>query len=197
MMVRHAHIQSTYSLLRPLGLQSINRSACALADGTYAPYSTVPEGARAKITTAAYALAGALSELRTAAADAAGIACPEEQEAEEECTPEASTPMLQEAADYMKALNARNVPKVRALVAAIAAGEPLAAVRELYRQARPVYEQVEVLAPAFPAEDEALDARPYSFAEGARSPPRRYALELLVVRRCCNCVGWDCFCADS
>lgn len=133
----------------------------------------MPEDDRAKITAAAYALAGALSELRFAAAERKGITCPEEAEEEDACTPKPSMPMLQESADYMKALNARNVPKVRALVAALKAGEPLDAVRELYRVARPIYEQVEVLAPAFPDEDEALDARPYGFAEGALLFKRR------------------------
>lgn len=72
-----------------------------------------------------------------------------------------------EGATYFSTLYERNLPQVRALVSAIRSGAPLAQLRAAYARARPAYEQLEVLAPAFPDQDEAIDARPYGFAEGA------------------------------
>ena len=60
-----------------------------------------------------------------------------------------------------------NEPQVTSLVSALRQGAPLQRLRALYARARPAYEQLEVLAPAFPDQDEAIDARPYGFAEGA------------------------------
>ena len=74
----------------------------------------------------------------------------------------------QQGATYFQQLYARNYPQVEALVDAVrGGGAPLTRLRALYSAARPAYEQLEVLAPAFPEQDEAIDARPYGFPEGA------------------------------
>jgi hypothetical protein len=72
----------------------------------------------------------------------------------------------EEGAAYFKALYAYNAPQVASLVAAIKKGEPLHQLRLIYSKTRPAYEQLEVLAPAFPDEDEQIDSRPYGFDSG-------------------------------
>eukprot|EP00171_Calliarthron_tuberculosum_P009616 IDg9616t1 len=56
-----------------------------------------------------------------------------------------------------------------ALVRAIAKGD-LADAKAAYVESRPPYEEIEVLAPAFPDLDEAIDARPYVFPTGEDDP---------------------------
>lgn len=72
-----------------------------------------------------------------------------------------------EGAQYFATLFELNEPQVAALADGVRAGSNIGQLRQLYSRARPAYEQMEVMAPAFPDQDEAIDARPYGFPEGA------------------------------
>lgn len=64
-------------------------------------------------------------------------------------------------ADYFKAIYAANKAQVDEFVTLTgSASATLPQLKAAYAKARPLYEQLEVLAPAFPDEDEAIDARP-------------------------------------
>lgn len=76
-------------------------------------------------------------------------------------------------ASYFQAIYAFNFEQVQNLVATIRVGGTLEEAQEAYTIARPLYEQIEVLAPAFGDEDEAIDARPAGFGEGALLAKRR------------------------
>lgn len=77
-----------------------------------------------------------------------------------------------EGAQYFSMLFDMNEPQVTALADGVRNGASMAQLRRLYSQARPAYEQMEVMAPAFPDQDEAIDARPYGFDEGVNTELR-------------------------
>ena len=73
-------------------------------------------------------------------------------------------------ADYFKAIYAVNKEQIDEFVTLT--GNDLATLEDLkaaYAKARPLYEQIETLAPAFPDEDGFIDARPDGFEFGAMS----------------------------
>jgi iron uptake system component EfeO len=78
---------------------------------------------------------------------------------------------------------ADQLPLVRAMERAIAAGD-LAAARAAYVDARPPYEEIEVLALCFEESDSAIDARPYAFDDGETSADFRgfHRIEALLFR---------------
>lgn len=70
-------------------------------------------------------------------------------------------------ADYFKALYTANKAQVDALVVLAESGTAtLRQLKAAYALARPLYEQIETLAPAFPEEDAAIDARPDGYEGG-------------------------------
>ena len=84
---------------------------------------------------------------------------------------------------YFRKEAARQIVLARALAQAIA-GKDLDAARAAYVEARPPYEEIEVLALCFEASDTAIDARPYAFADGETSADFRgfHRLEALLFR---------------
>lgn len=75
-------------------------------------------------------------------------------------------------ADYFKALYTRNKAQIDAFVELVGTpGTPLADLKAAYAEARPLYEQIETLAPAYPDEDAAIDARPDAYELGAHFLP--------------------------
>ncbi|BDA45954.1 probable iron uptake system component EfeO [Coccomyxa sp. Obi] len=147
---------------------SITPYVTVAADGSesYASYANFTNEQRAAIDRAAYQVAAALTD----AADALGIEKkPDAAERVGECQPplkfNGSDPVIQQGLAYFQALMRYQVPLVAALDAAIQSGN-ITAARIAYRHSRPLYEQIEVLAGAFPQEDADIDARPYAFPGG-------------------------------
>jgi iron uptake system EfeUOB component EfeO/EfeM len=70
-------------------------------------------------------------------------------------------------ANYFKAIYKENKKQVDVFVTLANSGSAtLAQLKAAYAKGRPLYEQIEVLAPAFPDEDKAIDARPDGYELG-------------------------------
>lgn len=132
---------------------------------TYAPYSTLTIEDRASIQSAAYAIADALVLAR----DALGVPDADEGEEEEVCDPtdefDMTSAPIMAGLDYFRALIPFEKTLVSELRAAVEGGD-VEAAKAAYQKARPLYEQIEVLATSFGDEDSDIDARPYSFKFG-------------------------------
>ena len=122
------------------------------------------------------------------------IATPVASKTPSEDTSVISNPIAQTAEDpyatqvakgisYFKERAAEQLPLVEDLLAALQAGN-LRSARQAYIDARPPYEEIEVLAASFEQEDSDIDARPYSFDEGEESPEFRgfHRIEALIFR---------------
>ena len=73
-------------------------------------------------------------------------------------------------ADYFRAIYAVNKAQIDEFVTLTDdASATLEDLQAAYAKARPLYEQIETLAPAFPDEDGNIDARPDGFELGAMS----------------------------
>ncbi|ASC71780.1 Iron uptake system component EfeO [Halomicronema hongdechloris C2206] len=70
---------------------------------------------------------------------------------------------------YFREKAAEQLALVKDFLAVLATGD-LEAAKAAYIEARPPYEQIEVLAASFEQEDSDIDARPYSFEQGEASP---------------------------
>lgn len=90
---------------------------------------------------------------------------------------------VQSGLEYFRGRAEEQLPLVEALLAAIEAGS-LEEAREAYIEARPPYEEIEVLAGNFENTDSDIDARPYSFDEGESSEDYRgfHRIEGLIFR---------------
>lgn len=86
---------------------------------------------------------------------------------------------------YFRRRAAEQVPLVETLVAAIESRD-LGWARSAYVEARPPYEEIEVLAASFEQTDFDIDARPYSFDDGESSEDFRgfHRVESLIYRDC-------------
>lgn len=86
-------------------------------------------------------------------------------------------------AAYFRGRAADQLRSLAPMVSAIQARD-LAAARAAYVDARPEYEEIEVLAASFAQSDSDIDARPYAFAGGETSPDFRgfHKVEYLLFR---------------
>jgi len=90
---------------------------------------------------------------------------------------------VKEGVDYLADQCRKQQAALEPLVNAIEDGN-LEQARENYRASRPMYEQIEVLAPSFPQKDQDIDARPYVFERGERDSEFRgfHVIEYLLFR---------------
>lgn len=92
-------------------------------------------------------------------------------------------PQVEEGLAHFRRRADDQLPLVEALVDAVRSGD-LQAARKAYIEARPPYEEIEVLAASFEQTDSDLDARPYDFDAGERSRQFRgfHRIEALIFR---------------
>ena len=90
---------------------------------------------------------------------------------------------VDEGLKYYKKLAAEQLPLVEALLAAIQSGN-LSKAQNAYVEARPPYEQIEVLAGSFEQTDSDIDARPYAFDNGEEDEEFRgfHKIEAFIYR---------------
>ena len=83
-------------------------------------------------------------------------------------------------ADYLKAIYTENKAQIDEIVALTGSDTAtLTQLKAAYAKSRPLYEQIEVLAPAFPDEDCNIDCRPDGFEFGTH--PRSFPPYLRTV----------------
>jgi iron uptake system component EfeO len=75
---------------------------------------------------------------------------------------------VEQGLEYFRDLAAQQLSLTEELLVTLKSGD-LEAARDAYVEARPPYEEIEVLAASFEQEDSDIDARPYAFAEGEAS----------------------------
>ncbi len=79
---------------------------------------------------------------------------------------------VDEGLDYFRKMAQRQLPLCTSMLAAIGSGN-LQKAKDTYVEARPPYEQIEVLAVSFEQTDADIDARPYAFDGGEADPEFR------------------------
>lgn len=149
-------------------LDAIAPFATENEDGTftYQPYTEVSVADRKAIQAGAYKVAMKLAEAR----DVLGISPPDDESEDEPCTGDAEvfpgdSEVVAAGLDYFRALMPYQIAQVQSLLDAIEGGDVEDAIAA-YKNSRPLYEQIEVLAGSFSDEDSDIDARPYAFERG-------------------------------
>jgi len=139
--------------------------------GQSRPYSGVKVTPRRRLQARFYDLAVALVAARETLEGVSDAEAEEEEEAGED-DPLACSAFRAETLAGVAGFADQCVLQqaaIKVLAAAIEGGD-VPAVKAAYTASRPMYEQIETLAGAFEAEDRAIDARPYAFAQGELSP---------------------------
>lgn len=155
--------------------------------GGVTPYSKLSVKERSTIQAAAYDLGVAVEK----AATSLGVMQVSPAE-EDDCKPDGTTPNFKTGVasspvgtglNYFKALLPYQAKEAKALTAAITSKD-LAAAKAAYTRMRPIYEQIECLAPVFDQIDTDIDAREYAFPTGELSNDFKgnHRLERLIFR---------------
>jgi iron uptake system EfeUOB component EfeO/EfeM len=101
-------------------------------------------------------------------------------------------------ANYFKAIYKVNKAQVDEFVTLATSGTAtLPQLKAAYAKGRPLYEQIEVLAPAFPDEDKAIDARPDGYELGAILWHHKHQMQGSDHQSCYPCQRTDCACSAA
>ncbi|CAL5223435.1 g5950 [Coccomyxa viridis] len=141
---------------------------------TFTPYSQLTTSQRANVTSAAYNLAAQVMAAAAALKADNYTADTDGGDNSAVCNPapvfQGTSPQISAGLAYLRALNQFELAQVDALAKAINSGN-LSAAQAAYNRSRPLYEQIEVLSPAFKTEAKEINARAHDYDHDGGEDP--------------------------